>query len=133
MPAGTQTAVTPSVFVVDDEPEMRMLAGVFLKRGGFNVVDEAEDGPQGLARFLDLNPPPVPSVVLLDNHMPGLTGLEIAVQMLSQHPTQMIVLFSAHLDDSIKAEARSIGIAACVSKMEVSRLPEIIRTLLREA
>ena len=39
---------------------MRMLAGVFLKRGGFKVVEEAEDGPQGLARFLDLNSPARP-------------------------------------------------------------------------
>ena len=122
----------PSVFVVDDEPEMRMLARVFLERGGFNVVDEAADGPQALERFHDLNPPPVPSVVLLDNRMPGLTGLEVAEQMLAKHPGQVIVLFSAHLDPAVKERARAIGIAACVSKMESSRLPEIIRTLLEQ-
>ena len=55
-----QVAIAPSVFVVDDEPEMRLLARVFLERGGFNVVDEAEDGPQALERFNDLNPPPIP-------------------------------------------------------------------------
>jgi CheY-like chemotaxis protein len=131
--AVTHTEVTPSVFIVDDEPDMRILARAYLQRGGFNVADEAEDGPQGLARFLDLNPPPVPSVVLLDNHMPGLTGLEVAEQMLSQHPTQMIVLFSAQIDDSIRERARGIGIAACVSKRDVSRLPEIIRALLQES
>ena len=85
--------------MVDDEPEMRMLARVFLERGGFNVIDEAEDGSQALERFQELNPPPIPSVVLLDNRMPGLTGLEVAEQMLSQHPDQVIVLFSAHLDE----------------------------------
>ena len=122
---------TPSVFVVDDEPEMRMLARVFLERGGFAVVDEAADGPEALERFHELNPPPIPSVVLLDNRMPGLTGLEVAEQMLSRHPSQVIVLFSAHLDPAVKEKARSIGIAACVSKMEASRLPEIIRTLLQ--
>ena len=51
--------------------------------------------------------------------------------MLSRHPSQVIVLFSAHLDPAVKEKARAIGIAACVSKMEASRLPEIIRTLLR--
>ena len=104
---------------MDDEPEMRMLAGVFLKRGGFDVVGEAEDGPQALERFNELDPPQVPAVVLLDNRMPGLTGLEVAEQMLAQHPSQVIVLFSAHLDDAVKAKARAIGIAACASKMEV--------------
>ena len=133
MTVSVQAPVAPSVFVVDDEPEMRMLARVFLERGGFNVVDEAEDGPQALERFYELNPPPIPAVVLLDNRMPGLTGLEVAEQMLAQHPDQMIVLFSAHLDEVVEEKARAIGIAACVSKMEASRLPEIIRTLLQQA
>ena len=122
----------PSVFVVDDEPEMRMLARVFLERGGFNVVDEAGDGSQALERFHELDPPPVPSVVLLDNRMPGLTGLEVAELMLAQHPSQVIVLFSAHLDPAVREKARTIGIAACVSKMEASKLADIIRTLLQQ-
>jgi CheY-like chemotaxis protein len=133
MTVSVQAPVAPSVFVVDDEPEMRMLARVFLERGGFSVVDEAEDGPQALERFLDLNPPPIPSVVLLDNRMPGLTGLEVAEQMLTQHPDQIIILFSAHLDSAVKEKARALGITACVSKMEASRLPAIIRTLLPQS
>lgn len=133
MTVSVQTARAPSVFVVDDEPDMRMLARVFLERGGFNVVTEAEDGPQALERFHELNPPPIPSVVLLDNRMPGLTGLEVAERMLAQHPSQVIVLFSAHLDGSVKTKARDVGITACVSKMEASRLPDIIRTLLQQA
>jgi two-component system chemotaxis response regulator CheY len=131
MTVSVQASIAPSVFVVDDEPEMRMLARVFLQRGGFKVVDEAEDGPQALERFQDLNPPPIPSVVLLDNRMPGLTGLEVAKQMLDQQPGQVIVLFSAHLSKAIEEQARAIGIAACASKTEASRLPEIIRALLQ--
>jgi CheY-like chemotaxis protein len=133
MTAPVQTAVAPSVFVVDDEPEMRLLARVFLERGGFNVVDEAADGPQALERFHDLNPPPIPSVVLLDNRMPGLTGLEVAEQMLAQHPSQMIILFSAHLDPGVEDKAREIGITACVSKTKASKLPAIMRGLLEQA
>ena len=113
MTVSVQTSIAPSVFVVDDEPEMRMLARVFLERGGFNVVEEAPDGPQALERFL--------------------TGLEVAEQMLAQHPSQLIVLFSAHLDPATEDQARAIGIAACVSKMKASRLPAIIRDLLPEA
>ena len=132
MPDTVQTAIAPSIFVVDDEPSMRMLARVFLQKGGFNVVDEAEDGPQALERFQDLNPPPVPSVVLLDNRMPGLTGLEVAGQMLARHPSQVIVLFSAHIDHATEDKAREIGIAACVSKSDVSRLSDIISALLQQ-
>jgi CheY-like chemotaxis protein len=133
MTATVGTEIAPSVFVVDDEPEMRLLARVFLERGGFDVVDEAEDGPQALERFHELNPPPIPSVVLLDNRMPGLTGLEVAEQMLALHPSQVIVLFSAHLEPIVEEKARAIGIAACVSKTKASRLPGIMRTLLEQA
>ena len=132
MTVSVQTSKAPTVLVVDDEPGMRMLAKAFLVRGGFTVVEEAEDGPQALERFHDLNPPPTPSVVLLDNRMPGLTGLEVAEQMLAEQPGQVIVLFSAHLNHAIEEKARAIGIAACVSKMEASRVPEIIRNLLQQ-
>jgi CheY-like chemotaxis protein len=132
MTVPVQTAMAPSVLVVDDEPDMRMLVRAFLHRGGFNVVEEAVDGPQALERFHELNPPPTPSVVLLDNRMPGLTGLEVAEQMLAEQPDQVVVLFSAHLDSAIKEQARAIGIAACVSKTEASRLPDVIRTVLQQ-
>jgi two-component system, chemotaxis family, chemotaxis protein CheY len=133
MTVTVQVSQAPTVLVVDDEPDMRMLAKAFLVRGGFNVVEEAEDGLQALRQFHALNPPPTPSVVLLDNRMPGLTGLEVAEQMLAEQPGQVIVLFSAHLNPAIEEQARAIGIAACVSKMEASRVPDVIRTLLRRA
>ena len=125
-----QAVEAPSVLVVDDEPEMRMLARAFLVRGGFSVIEEAANGSQALEQFDVLNPPPIPTVVLLDNRMPGLTGLEVAQEMLARHPSQVIVIFSAHLDPDIEEQARAIGVAACVSKMKASRLPQIIRTLL---
>ena len=133
MTVTVQTTIAPSVFVVDDEPEMRMLARVFLERGGFNVVDEAEDGPQALERFQDLNPPPVPSVVLLDNRMPGLTGLEVAEQMLAQHPSQVIVLFSAHLDAAVKEQGTRHRHRRLRLEDGGVRLPAIIRDLLQQA
>ena len=133
MTSTEQTANAPTVLVVDDEREMRMLARAFLQRGGFNVVGEADDGAQAIERFQQLSPPPVPSVVLLDNRMPGLTGLEVAEQMLAQHPEQVIVLFTAFLDPAVEEQARAIGVTACVSKMEAARLPEIISALLTQA
>jgi hypothetical protein len=40
------------------------------------------------------------------------------------------VLFTAHLDDRIEAEARDMGIAACVSKRDAAELSTILRGLL---
>ena len=38
-----------------------------------------------------------PEVVLLDQRMPGLTGLATAERILDEDPTQAVVLFSAFL------------------------------------
>jgi CheY-like chemotaxis protein len=100
-----------------------------LENAGIEVVAEATDGHEALERFHALDPPPVPTVIVLDNMMPGLTGLEAAKDMLAAFPGQLIVLFSAFLSAEIEAEAKTLGIAACVSKIDVGRLPEIVREL----
>lgn len=119
-----------SVLLVDDEEVIRELARAVLERAGLEVLDEAEDGIMALERYRAQDPPDVPLVVLLDNRMPGLSGLEVAAEMLASFPTQVVVLFSAHLDADIVAQAKSIGIAACVPKNEVTRLPAILDQLL---
>ena len=124
------TATRPTVLIVDDEPEIRELARIFLELDGFEVVGEASDGAQAVQRFIDLDPPPVPTVVLLDNRMPVLTGLQAAELILDHNPHQLIVIFSAFMDDATEARARSLGIAACVSKTDAAELPGIVRALL---
>lgn len=122
----------PSVLVVDDEEMMRELARIVLESSGFVVVDEAADGPEALERYSNLAPPPDPGVVLLDHRMPGMTGLEVAEQILARNPKQLIILFSAYVDASVVVAARDLGVSACVSKADVTRLPGIIRQLVDE-
>ena len=124
------TATRPTVLIVDDEPEIRELARIFLELDGFEVVGEASDGAQALQRYIDLDPPPIPTVVLLDNRMPVLTGLQAAERILEHHPHQLIVIFSAFIDEAMRTRAQSLGIAACVSKRDAAELPTIVRDLL---
>lgn len=119
-----------TILVVDDEPDIRLLARFVLEGAGIVVVGEAADGLEAVASFRDLDPPPVPTVILLDNRMPGLTGLEVAAQLLADVPNQLIVLFSAYLSEDLVAEATLLGVAACVPKKDVSHLPKIIRELV---
>ena len=124
------TATTLTVLVVDDAPDMRFLARAVLEAHGLRVVGEAADGPEALIRFRALAPPPVPTVILLDNQMPGPTGLEVARQILADAPDQIIVLFSAYLSEDVMAEALRMGVAACVSKIDVNNLATIITDLV---
>jgi two-component system, chemotaxis family, chemotaxis protein CheY len=119
-----------TILVVDDDPDMRMLACAILSSTGITVVGEAADGYEAIDRLRDLDPPPVPTVVLLDNRMPGPSGLAIAARLLERNPAQLIVLFSAYLTDETIAEARRLGVAACVSKKQVVDLPGIILNLV---
>ena len=120
-----------TVLIVDDEIDMRVLVRVVLETSGhgMQVVAEANDGEEALTFFEELDPPPVPTVVILDNRMPGITGVEAAAQMRQHFPDQQIILFSAYLTPEVRAAAAEAGITTCVGKEDVARLPEIVLQL----
>ena len=119
-----------TVLVVDDDEDMRTLVKMQLEiAGDIEVVAEAIDGTDALEAFKRLDAPPVPEVVVLDNRMPGMTGLEVAERLLKAVPGQRILLFTAYLDDETVARAEAVGITEVVSKDQVAELPAILRRL----
>ena len=126
MPASTPA----TVLVVDDESDVREIVRTFLELNGFDVVAEAVDGREALDQYLALDPPPRPDVVVLDNRMPTMSGLEAAELMLQRHPGQLVVMFSAHLDATTRAQAKDLGVAACLDKTQPARLPRVLKELL---
>lgn len=104
---------------------MRMM----LTRDGIEIIAEADDGPAALDAFRALPPSCWPTVVILDNRMPGLNGLQVAAEILRDAPGQLIILITASLDDRIRAEASRLGIARAVTKRETLGLPKIVRAL----
>ena len=64
-------------------------------------------------------------MVVLDQRMPGATGLETAQKILAEHPEQAIVLFTAFLDDAIRRSARRLGISV-LAKQDIQRLPQTL-------
>jgi CheY-like chemotaxis protein len=126
---GTGRAVT--ILVVDDDPDMRFLARAVLERAGIEIAAEAADGSEALTKLYELEPPPVPTIVVLDNQMPGKTGLEVAEQILADIPEQLIILFSAYLNDDIVAKAEALGVTQCVSKNDALDLAEIVEDLVK--
>jgi two-component system chemotaxis response regulator CheY len=126
-------ATSLTILVVDDDPDMRFLARAVLEKSGIEVAAEAADGPEALDRLRELEPPPIPTVILLDNQMPGPSGLEVAAQILADLPDQLIVLFSAYLSDEIVAQATQLGVTACVSKNDALNLSEILHEVVAAA
>jgi CheY-like chemotaxis protein len=120
-----------TILVVDDDIDMRLLvrAVVDLANDGLTIVGEAADGIEAVDAWRALDGPPIPDVIVLDNRMPRRSGIEVAQQILSERPDQLIVLYSAYLDDRVRAQATDVGITSCLSKEELADLPELIRCL----
>lgn len=120
-----------TMLIVDDELDMRMLVRVVIEMAndGLSIVGEAADGLEAIQVWRDLDGPPVPDVVILDNRMPGISGLDVAKRILEERPGQLIVLYSAFLDDDIRRQADALGIQRCVSKNDLEQLPNVIREL----
>jgi CheY-like chemotaxis protein len=127
VPDGSDAAL--SVLIADDEPDIRRLMKIVLSGDGIEIVAEADDGPAALNAFRALQSSRSPSVVILDNRMPGMSGLEVAAEILREAPGQLIILITASLDDRIRAEAKRLGIARAVTKREAVGLPKMVRAL----
>ncbi|WP_375478517.1 response regulator [uncultured Jatrophihabitans sp.] len=117
---------SPTILVVDDDADMRFLARAVLEDSDIVVAGEAASGPEAIEKLRELEAPPVPTVILLDNQMPGPSGLETAERILAVLPEQLIVLFSAFLAPDIVEQAKRIGITTCVSKNEAVNLSSIV-------
>jgi DNA-binding NarL/FixJ family response regulator len=116
-----------NTLIVDDEVDVRLLLQLLIDREnhGLRVIGEAANGEQALQMRRDLDV----DVVVLDQRMPGLSGLETATQMLAEAPDLPIVLYSAFTDDHMLAEARAIGVRDCVAKDDGPRLIATLREL----
>ena len=79
------------VLVVDDESAQRELVGGFLRKHGFEV-SEASDGVAALERFrkepFDL--------ILADQKMPGLSGLELLAGARAISPEAAVIVMTAY-------------------------------------
>jgi CheY-like chemotaxis protein len=121
----------PTTLIVDDDLDMRLLVRLVIEMAneGLTVVGEAADGLEALEVFMSLDPPKMPDVVILDNRMPNMTGLEAAAEILERFPDQIVILYSAFLDKDVKREAARIGITECLTKDEIDLLPARLHAL----
>ena len=110
--------------IVDDHAEIRLLMRMIIDSAnhGLFVSGEAGSGEEALALIDQLNP----SVVVLDQMMPGWTGIETAIRIRSRRPELPLILCSAFLDEQARKEAQEAGISTLLPKTQISRLPEAL-------
>lgn len=116
---------TIATLIVDDEPDIRMLMRLTIDTAneGLWVCGEASDGQEAVSLVGSVQP----DVVVIDQRMPGMSGLETAVALRALDGGRRIVLCSAFLDQELREEGERVGIAGFVNKRDIGRLPDVVR------
>jgi len=98
-----------TVLITDDQAPFRSAAkGVVSLAPGFQVVGEAESGEAALELVDALKP----DLVLMDIHLPGMSGIEAARRIAESSPVTKTFLVSSYQIDDLPGEARVSGAPA---------------------
>jgi DNA-binding NarL/FixJ family response regulator len=94
------------ILIADDHTLFRQgIKRVLSFEDDLEIVGEAEDGQETLARTLALQP----DVLLLDINMPGTTGLEVTKQLLELGSKTKIIALTIHDSDNYILEMLKNG------------------------
>ncbi len=110
--------MTKRVLIADDTEDIRVLLRIVLGHGDFEIVAVATDGTEAMSMWEAVRESGL-FALILDQRMPGMTGLEVARRVLAHSPDQRVILFSAHLDSALREEAIAIGVSAVIDKEEL--------------
>jgi two-component system nitrate/nitrite response regulator NarL len=95
-----------TVLLVDDHTLFRSGVRSLLQRNPrFAVVGEASDGVDGIKRAMQLRP----DVILLDLHMPGMTGVETLQLILQGWPQAAVIMLTVSEEGEDLARALQAG------------------------
>jgi DNA-binding NarL/FixJ family response regulator len=98
--------MTIRVLIADDHPVYRSgLAGVLAEAGDIDVVGQAADGVAVLALAAELRP----DVVLMDLHMPGITGVDATRRLTADAPAVSVLVLTMFDDDESVLAAMRAG------------------------
>src|SRR5581483_1291973 len=101
-----------SVLIVDDSAQIRNILRDGFEAAGFSVCAEAANGEDALKQAEKH----APDLIVLDQSMPVMTGLQAAPKLRQLLPTTPIVLFTFYGNEVSNDHAQSAGITSIVTK-----------------
>ena len=119
---------TTRVLVVDDQELVRAGFMLILQKAGMDVVGEAADGLEALARARDLSP----DVVLMDVRMPRLDGIEATRRLMaSGYDGRVLALTTFDLDEYVYAAVQAGASGFLLKDVSPDDLVHAVRVVAR--
>ena len=114
------------VLVVDDQPVFtEMLRVVLDMQDDIKIVGMAFTGDEGLKMAIETRP----DVLLVDYHMPGMSGLEVIQALREAGEETTVVVLTADTGEAVMAEAIAAGAAGYITKQQaLSEVVQAVRT-----
>jgi FixJ family two-component response regulator len=112
-----------TIAIIDDDESVRKALRRLVQSAGWRVATFAT-----AEEFLEAPDQPSPAGLILDVHLPGLSGLELQQRLTAEGRSIPIVFITAHPDEQTGAEALRCGAVAFLAKpFEEQMLLEAIR------
>ena len=103
------------------------LARVISQKGSVEIVGEASSGAEALSLAIELSP----DLVVMDLHLPDVSGIKAASQILQARPATRIVMFSSDPTQARIDEALEAGASGYVLKTDaVAELSDAISAVM---
>ncbi|MBR0671584.1 chemotaxis protein CheB [Neoroseomonas soli] len=107
----TTDAVSQTVFIIDDDSQVRAAIRAVLEDAGMHVEDHA-----GGKAFLEAYRPGVEGCVLLDVHLPGMDGLELLDRFRAAGHRLPTIMITGHGDARMVVQAMKAGAVDFIEK-----------------
>jgi DNA-binding response OmpR family regulator len=114
------------LIVEDDETFCQFLSEILEDRG--NEVVSSTEGLDGYQKAWSY---PY-DVFILDVHMPGLLGTEIAEALKEKNPTARVIMISAFADDALRETASHLGTPLLSKPFSAEDLLQVINEIKGE-
>ena len=116
------------IAIIDDDSAVLDALRFSLRLEGFDVDTYSNGG----AFFAAMSTHP-PACIILDQHMPGITGLEIATRLRVDGHAIPIIMLSGAVDRTLESRALALGISRVISKPSDGGLGRIIRQCMAKS